>query len=514
MLFFAPNKSRLLTGKLFFTAFFVVIAILFATAAGQSTDSNSGATPSPTPTPSPSPTPIPLSAIVQQADATTAKLQEIKAFLSDSPRNVALQDGISGLASKVDSQLPETNDLIKNGVSLDELNSVQREWDGFSTTISGWKSDLQSQSVELDKRIADLKNLRDVWQRTLDAVTSPPKPAANAPAQPGDVVPEQLIQRLNETIASIDETQKLAEGRRSKLLTFQTRVSDIESKVSSVTADIKESRSAALSRLFIRDNPAIWKFDWSALSLSRIASEIGGSVSTRISDLRIYASAQSERFLFHGLIVLLLAVGLFWARGRATPLVKKDPELERSASIFRHPIAAALLLSIFLAGVLYPQAPKLLSTLIGAAALVPVVILLRRLVDKPLFLILDILVGFYFFDRVRDVVAAASDRFAFVLYRRNAGRDRPSFLASSLRKTCVKGRGRQFSDIFDDPPSNSVRDRDIHVGPDRQPSRLRQSWVHYREWHSSLFICGLDLLYIGRGSEQFVQFRRPYPPAF
>lgn len=370
------------------------------------TNTNSASpTPSPTLVPTPSPTPIPLSAIVEQADATTAKLQDIKVFLNGSPNNVVLQDEISGLANKVDSQMPETNDLIRNGISLDELNTVQREWDGYATTISGWKSDLQSQTAELDKRISDLKNLRDIWQRTLDSVTAPPAPAANVPAQPGDVVPEQLIRRINDTISAIDETQKLVEARRSKLLTFQTRVSDIETKVSSVTADIKESRSIALSRLFVRDNPAIWTLDWSSLSLSRISREIGASVSSRFTDLRGYANAHSDRFLFHGIFIVLLAAGLFWARRRVTPLVKKDSELELSANIFRHPVAAALLLSIFFGSVLYPQAPKLLSTLLGAAALVPVVILLRRLVDKPLFLILDILIGFYFFDRIRDVVA-------------------------------------------------------------------------------------------------------------
>lgn len=370
-------------------------------------NSNSASsTPSPTPTPSPSPTPIPLSAIVEQADATTAKLQEIKVFLNGSPNNVVLQDDTAGLANKVDSQIPETNDLIRNGVSLDELNSVQREWDGYSKTIAGWKSDLQSQTSDLDKRIADLKNLRDVWQRTLDSVTAPPTPAANTPAQPGDAVPQQLIQRIKETIAAIDETQTLAESRRSRLLTYQTRVSDIETKVSSVTSAIKESRSVALSRLFVRDNPAIWMLDWSSLSISLITREIAGSMSTRFTDLRVYANANSERFLLHGAIILLLAAGLFWARRRVTPLVNKDPELERSANIFRHPFVAALLLSIFLGSFLYQQAPKLLTTLLGAAALVPVVVLLRRLVDKPLFLILDILIGFYFFDRIRDIAAA------------------------------------------------------------------------------------------------------------
>lgn len=380
-------------------------------------DNANSAAQSPTPTPSPSPTPIPLSAIIEQSDAAASELQQIKVFLNNSPRNETLENDISALAGKVDLRSPETKELIEGGVSLDELNSVQLEWDGMTKSISVWKADLLSQTAELDKRIADLRALRDVWQQTYNAVTASPTTEVIVGTRPGEVVPEQLIQRINETIASIDETQKLVESRRSDLLTFQTRVSNIESNVSSVTTDIKASRSAALSRLFVRDHPALWKIDWSVLSLSRVSTEISVSVSSRIRDLRDYAGSQSERFLLHGVIVLLLSAALFWARQRAEQLAKKNPEVERSAGIFKHPFATALLLSIFLTGALYPQAPKLLSTLLGAAALVPAVILLRRLVDRSLFPIIDILVGFYFFDRVRDLVSALPNvsRLVFVL---------------------------------------------------------------------------------------------------
>ena len=92
--------------------------------------------------------------------------------------------------------------------------------------------------------------------------------------------------------------------------------------------------------------------------------------------------------------------------GARSPFVEQEPELERAVTIFKLPFATALILTILLSNWFYPQAPRLLSSLLGAAALIPVVILLRRLLEKPLFPILNALVIFYFVDRLREVSAA------------------------------------------------------------------------------------------------------------
>src|SRR5690606_24716476 len=113
-----------------------------------------------------------------------------------------------------------------------------------------------------------------------------------------------------------------------------------------------------------------------------------------------------ERFAIHGAILLLLVAFIYWARSRVRSAVEKEPKLEDAAQIFEMPVITGLIVSVLFTGWLYPQAPRLLSATIGAAAIIPGVLLLRRLVIKPLYSILNALVVLYFVDRIREVFAA------------------------------------------------------------------------------------------------------------
>ncbi len=53
--------------------------------------------------------------------------------------------------------------------------------------------------------------------------------------------------------------------------------------------------------------------------------------------------------------------------------------------------------------VYYPIAPRLLSAMLGAAALIPSVVLVRRLIEPRLFVILYALIAFYFLEEFRSV---------------------------------------------------------------------------------------------------------------
>ncbi|HEY3150290.1 MAG TPA: mechanosensitive ion channel domain-containing protein [Candidatus Binatia bacterium] len=70
------------------------------------------------------------------------------------------------------------------------------------------------------------------------------------------------------------------------------------------------------------------------------------------------------------------------------------------------PIPAALILSFLASRWIYPQAPRLLWAILGALALIPSVIILRRLIRSDLYPILYALIAFFFLDQLRSVTAA------------------------------------------------------------------------------------------------------------
>ena len=193
------------------------------------------------------------------------------------------------------------------------------------------------------------------------------------------------MQRIQSVIASIKETQKQIEEKRGALLTLQTRISEQETRINDTLATIKEVREEALTHLFVQDSPAIWNVHRTTDSAAGIFTEAKDSYGTQLEALSEYALRRSGGFVLHAIIFLLFFGLLIWARRRIRPMVEADEKLQPAFSVFEMPIAGALILSIMLSSWIYPQAPRILSSILGAAALIPGIIYLREDFGKTTF---------------------------------------------------------------------------------------------------------------------------------
>lgn len=393
-----------------FAALFILLGIslnIFISPANaqeeSSANTNQASTPSPTPTPAP--TPIPLSDIITQAEMTSKRLQEIQNKLSDNPKITDIEQELPLLTEQLNLQEQEINQLLTSQPSLETLRKVEQDWKSFASQFPSWKDDLKTQAVVLDKQINELKNLNSLWMKTLEALKIS-SPSTDETAAGGTEIPPEVSQRIQTTIAAIQQTQKQVEERRTKLLTLQTRISEQESRVSQTLETVSRVREEALTHLFRKDSPVIWNVQSGANSATGLVQQTEDSFIAQAKALNEYAYRQSERFFLHFILLIILIGGLYWARKGVRPKVKEEPKLEQATVVFEYPISTALILTILLSGWLYPQAPRILSSLLGAAALIPGIIILRRLLEKPLFPILNALVIFYFIDRLREVTAS------------------------------------------------------------------------------------------------------------
>jgi hypothetical protein len=64
--------------------------------------------------------------------------------------------------------------------------------------------------------------------------------------------------------------------------------------------------------------------------------------------------------------------------------------------IFDRPLSAAFALSILVVPSIYPEAPRLVQAVMGAIALLPTILILRRLLPRNFYPILNALVVMYF----------------------------------------------------------------------------------------------------------------------
>lgn len=356
-------------------------------------------TPSASPVPSPSPditplttpTPIPLGEVYEQAEVTTAALREIETNLATDQSIISASAELPAITREIDRRRDETARALGPGSALSQLRELEQHWQRIADTLRSRRRALTNRATQLDSELERLAQLATTWDRTLDL------------AQRSGAPPE-LINRIEELSASISLTTERAERQRVNVLTLQNRIAEQEVRAADALSAVREARGAVVSRIFFRDSVPIWSEEFRSLASTTLVQEAQTSLSAQFTALKNYFLERQVRFFLHIVVLILIAYALYRARRRVRTWVEKDPGLKPAAVVFELPFASALLLTIIASTWIYPDAPRVLRAILGAAALVPTVIILRRLIEPQLFPILNALVVFYFVDQLSAVV--------------------------------------------------------------------------------------------------------------
>jgi len=148
---------------------------------------------------------------------------------------------------------------------------------------------------------------------------------------------------------------------------------------------------------------------WSAVAKGTNADalpRIGNSLSQQWDQLRAYAKERQERWVFHATVLLLVLFLFVWAGRELRRKSQTEEGLRPAALVFKRPILTALFLALFAGHWIYPEAPPLWRSILGAATLIPAVIVMREFIEVRLRPALGLLILFYFIDQIRRVVFA------------------------------------------------------------------------------------------------------------
>ena len=432
------NRLRSRRTLLFFFVVWLCVAATVGVARGQSTPlaaATPSATPGASPAPAPiaAPTPVPLAEVVTQAEAVAADLRDVETRLASDRTVAVVNEGLPALAIELDARLAENALVLDSRPSLDTLRTLETRAQTLGANLPVWGRTLTDRAAQLDAEVARLVRLGETWQATLASATNfAARPAANrediAPrngvpvsrsedaASPSEDVargedvaaaaPPETIQRIEAAIANIKRAREEAEGRRAEVLALQSRVAEQNARWQDALAAIRRARDETLDRLLVRDSPPVWSAEVRSRANQNLLEQSRESFTAQLTTLGAYAQRQTLSFALHLGIILLFVAGLYWVRSRVRPWVADEPRLAGVARVFDLPVATALVLSVLVSGWIYPQSPRLLAAILGAAALVPTVIILRRLIEPHLLPVLYLLVVFYFVDQLRTIAAS------------------------------------------------------------------------------------------------------------
>ncbi len=359
---------------------------------------SSAATATPTAT-IPEPTPIPLSDIAVQAESATLSLRRIQTTLSSDQVTTDGAKRIPELKDELELRTEEMEKLLGASLPLEFLYRMDVVVQAFGGELSRWNHDLAANAKTLEGHIAELERLSKIWKATLGV----PELSQAAP---------EIPKRVQSLIGSIADTQHAVIALREKDLAMLGEVLESIARLQAASSALDQAENTAVKKLFTQDSPPIWSIDamqWTKQSRASLIWHAGASVCAA------FIKRRPEVFLVHAFLLLLLLFVVYWLRRGLHKWTKTDPELRRAAPFFDVPVSTAITLSFLIATPLYSLAPFVLRAILGGAILIPTALILRRLIDRRLFPIVNALLVFYFADQLRTmmVVLPTSGRFLY-----------------------------------------------------------------------------------------------------
>jgi potassium-dependent mechanosensitive channel len=357
------------------------------------------ASPSPA-KPNPSPTAIPLTTVPVELQVAMASLQAIDTSLAQSKSSVGTIAGsLLDLTSQADAMTSEDMRLLKSSPSFDMLHRLNSTWQSFSDDLSALAQQLTKRAASLEEERTRLDQFTEIWQATLQSTKQPN-------------TPPQVVKAVQSVVDSIERTRQSAEAGRAQILDLEIRLSEEETRVRTALSSVHEVQTQQLDSLLVRDSPPIWS------AQAGLSSEMMQQSSESFSSQLMASSAFSKRLpsalMIAAVCILVIASALFWMRRSIRKLADEKPDLQRALPILDVPVSTAFVLVFVLSPSLLALATSLVQAIIVTIALVPTVIVLRRLLERHLYPLINALVVLYFVSQLRILVSSISELARFI----------------------------------------------------------------------------------------------------
>jgi potassium efflux system protein len=343
--------------------------------------------------PNPAPTPIPLTTVPVEAHSAMTFLEEIDANVSRGQSSARVIAGsLSNQTSEIDTSIAEDMKLLTASPSLDMLHRLKSTWQNFGDNLSALARELAQHAANLEEERGRLDQLNKTWLATLQSAKLPD-------------TPQPVLQSVQNLVDSVERARQAAESARVEVLTLQSRLFEQEARVRTTLSSVEQLQNRALKSLLIRDSPPIWSGE---TSLAREwDKQSGASFSSQLKASTAFTKRHPRAFLAHTLLIVLISTVLQLMRRRMRKVTEEKPDLQRAVPILDLPVSTAFMLSFLISPSIYPQAPSLIQAIIGTVALIPTVLILRKLLQPNSYPILYALAILYLVGQLRMLGAAS-----------------------------------------------------------------------------------------------------------
>ncbi len=291
------------------------------------------------------PSPVPITNIASEVEAANLRLRRIRIDLDAAVRLADVEQPLSVLTASLKRIQPE----LEGGTPLqmEELFNLRQELLQINQRLKRLQEMLVPRSQMLEERREELARMEALWRVTYQSLA-----AQDAPASTRDLI--RSIQQ------KIEETVKELRTCRPVLLTVQNRISEQLIAADIMLPRIHEALDEIRKRLLTIDSEPLWRAILSGKTNISMDEAIRRFTLHRLMPLLDYLTEHRWRLWLH----LLISFFLIWLSLTVSRRSRRwsDPggEDQKSPEALRHPVAAALVVSLMLSFLIYPNAPLVL----------------------------------------------------------------------------------------------------------------------------------------------------------
>jgi small-conductance mechanosensitive channel len=293
------------------------------------------------------------------AEEVAAQLREMMRSLSDTAVFTELEAEVAADTQRSAACWNETGRLLGRSLRTTALDSLTTLWQTLRGDLDDVNGRIELRARRREADLATLTALHESWAHAVDLARK-----ANAP--------QTVLDRLQNTVATIDQTRPLVEQRRARVMVLQDAVTRALQTSDDALARLADARRDAIRRALSPQEPPIWR-------PSRVASDVptfAADMSTKVDTLRLYVTAYRGGLVASGLIILALMI-LFRRGARRAAGGVEDGSAAPQASIHRRPYAAAILVGLLITRPLRPNPPFEFQQFVLAVVMIAALRVLR-----------------------------------------------------------------------------------------------------------------------------------------
>ena len=340
---------------------------------------------------------VPMPDIGVRSEQAKQRVKETLISTKPSKEEYRAIEDIPDLKVWVNRQLNRSSRMRTLEPSVLSLDQLQAGWNQVGRRLQDTQDGLQEEGEKLEKQIQVIRQIKTVWVNTR-------KEAVKL-----DVAPD-VLRQIDEVLQVAASATVEANERQAKLLAVQSNVASLEEIVQGDENLIADARGDAVREVLQRDTMPIWSPGfWKATAVGSVGMNLREQVE-RDRDLLVrYWLHNRESVSLFGAAVLILIVLMWLARGQVEATIGNEPHMQAVQAMFRRPIALSFLIAFFSSLWFFRDlAVGPLGPVFGAATLIPAVLVLRQIVDKPVFPLLTVGMSVYFIHHVQQVLQQAA----------------------------------------------------------------------------------------------------------